>query len=378
MILRDEGRMYRAGVAELPLHGGKAPRWLFGRMVKLADAIVSIIIDEYGTRELIQRLSNPFFFQALSCVLGFDWHSSGTTTVTCSALKLAMKPVEHGVAVAGGKGSTSRKTPLEIPQIGELFNLSEAKVEDLKYASRMSAKVDNTAIQAGYQLYHHCIFITEEGDWSVIQQGMNPEIRKARRYHWLKGTFKTFVEEPHTAIVGEVSHENVLDMTSRQSEECRKISTDLVNDNPQHLKTILSDKPLNQETLLKWVPQSKVSLPLRLNLLSGVNWKALMKAYQTQPKNYEELLSLRGIGPSTVKALAMISGLIYGKPPSWKDPVKYSFTFGGKDGVPYPVNKKSMDEATAFLKKVVEEAKTESKEKTQALKRLQQYAPFTE
>lgn len=370
--------MQKTGVTELSLHGGKAPRWLFNRMVKLADVITAIIVEEYGPKEVIQRLSDPYFFQALSCVLGFDWHSSGTTTVTCSALKLALKRQEHRIAVAGGKGLTSRKVLTEIPQIGEFFDISDQKIDSLKYASRMSAKVDNTAIQAGYQLYHHCIFITDSGEWSVVQQGMNPEFRKARRYHWLSGTFKTFVEEPHTAIVGETIHKKVLDMTSKQSEECRKISTDLVKDNPQHLKSILSEKPLNQETLLKWLPQPETPPPQHLNLLKTVNWNALMKAYQAQPKNYEELIFLRGIGPSTVKALAMISGLIYGKPPSWKDPIKYSFTFGGKDGVPYPVNQKSMDEATNFLKKVVEETKIETKEKTQALKRLIKYNPFTE
>ena len=370
--------MHRTGVAELSLHGGKAPRWLFSRMVRLADAIVAIIVDEYGTKELIERLSDPYFFQALSCVLGFDWHSSGTTTVTCSALKLAIKPEEHGVAVAGGKGATSRKTPIEIPRIGETFNLSGSKVDRIRYASRMSAKVDNAAIQAGYQLYHHCIFITENGEWSVVQQGMNPQARKARRYHWLSGRFKTFVEEPHTAIVGETVHNRVLDMTSKQSEECRRISTDLVNDNPRHLKALLSDKPLNQATLHKWLSESEPTPPKHLNLLRSVNWNALMRAYQSQPKNFEELLSIRGIGPSTVKALAMISGLIYGKPPSWRDPVKYSFTFGGKDGVPYPVNRKAMDEATAFLRGVVDEAKTEAKEKTEALKRLRRFNPFHE
>ncbi len=370
--------MHKTGVTELSLHGGKAPRWLFNRMVKLADVIIAIIVEEHGTKELIQRLSDPYFFQALSCVLGFDWHSSGTTTVTCSALKLAMKPQEHGIAAAGGKGSTSRKTPIEIPQIGNLFNLPDPKTDSIKYASRMSAKVDNTAIQAGYQLYHHSIFITENGDWTVIQQGMNSQVRKARRYHWLSGTFKTFVDEPHTAIVGETVHEQVLDMTAKQSEECRKISTDLVRDNPIHLKPLLSDKPLNQETLLKWLPEGEAPPPKHLNLLRSVNWSALMRAYQSQPKNYEELISIKGIGPSTVKALAMICGLIYGKPPSWKDPVKFSFAFGGKDGIPYPVNRKSMDEATNFLRKVVDESKIETKEKTKALKRLTNYNPFSE
>jgi hypothetical protein len=177
--------MYRTGVANLPLHGGKAPSWLTGRMRKMAKEIASIIIDEQGSAKFIARLSDPFWFQAFGCVLAYDWHSSGVTTVVTGILKAALSPEEHGVAVCGGKGKTSRKTPSDIASVGKKFGFSQETINDLTYTSRMTAKVDNTAIQAGYQLYHHALLVTEDEKWVVIQQGMSDEDRSARRYHWL-------------------------------------------------------------------------------------------------------------------------------------------------------------------------------------------------
>ena len=214
--------MSKTGVANLPLHGGKAPRWLFKRMVSLSKGITDIIIFEYGREELLRRLSDPFWFQALSCVLGFDWHSSGCTTVTCGALKEAINPTEHGIAIAGGKGKKSRKTPNEIEEISENYNLSSKKIEELKYSSKMAAKVDNTAIQDGHNLYHHNIFISEDGVWTVVQQGLNSETNYARRYHWFSSHIRSFIYEPHEGIVGEKSEAKVLDMVSKKVNLVRK------------------------------------------------------------------------------------------------------------------------------------------------------------
>ncbi|MEM1722908.1 MAG: DUF763 domain-containing protein [Candidatus Jordarchaeales archaeon] len=359
--------MERSGVAELVLHDGTAPRWLFERMVKLAKPIVSIIVLEYGEEEFLRRIADPFWFQALSCVLGFDWHSSGTTTVICSALKSALDPKEHGLIATGGKGAASLKTPEEITRAGEVFGFSEGEVERLVYSSRMAAKVDNVAIQSGYTLYHHVMFISESGKWAVVQQGMNPTFKSARRYHWLSEKVASFVNEPHSGIIGDMMHERVLNMTAKESEECRKISLDLVKDNPLHLKSYFSAGG-TQRSLSEWIP--KINVPKRLNMRVSVNWEALRKAYEAQPENYEQLLAIRGIGPGTVRALALVSELVFGAPPSWKDPVKYSFAFGGKDGVPYPVDKKRMDDVTSFLERVVEEAKIDVKEKVELLKKL--------
>jgi len=228
--------MPKTGIANLPLHPGKAPRWLFKRMVLLSKGIVEVIIYEYGRDEFLRRISDPFWFQALSCVLGYDWHSSGTTTVTCGALKEAIDPEKFGLAIAGGKGKASRKTLSEVEKIGELYNLSTSSIDELQYSSRMAAKVDNTMIQDHYQLYHHVMILTEKSKWCIIQQGMHVNSKYARRYHWLSETFESFVCEPHNAIIGENKQETVLDMTAKQSMPAQKISVDLVNDNPLHLK----------------------------------------------------------------------------------------------------------------------------------------------
>ena len=368
--------MPKTGVANLPLHHGKAPRWLFKRMVALSKGITKVIIYEYGKDEFLRRISNPFWFQALSCVLGYDWHSSGCTTVTCGALKEAINSQEFGFAIAGGKGKASRKTLEEIEQIGDLYNLSTNAIKQLQYSSRIAAKVDNTAIQDGYNLYHHVLIFSENGRWAVIQQGLNSENNYARRYHWLSEQVKNFVCEPHNAIVGDEHQEKVLDMTSKQSITTQKISVDLVNENPQHLKHDWAKltKQENQQTLDSWVNPKSIMIKLPyLNMPRSINWKKMKEIYDIQPTNYEELLALSGVGPNTVRALALISDLIYGEKPSWEDPVKYSFTVGGKDGVPYPVDRNAMDESIEFLKIGIESANIGKKDKIQAFRRLHNF-----
>lgn len=370
--------MKKVGITELPLHYGKAPYWLIVRMRKLADQITTLIIDEYGQDELLRRLANPFWFQALSCVLGYDWHSSGTTTVTTAVLKKVLSPEEHGLGVAGGKGRFSRKAPQEIEKISEVFNLSTQKMEKLKYASRMSAKVDNTAIQSGYPLYHHAFFFSEKGKWIIIQQGMNVQDGTARRYHWISDKVKSFVEEPHSAICCDVKKENVLNMTARKSKESRKVCVDLINEGVRRVKKdLLSLRPFYQKSLREFLPSKskKDFLVHVLKMPKNVNWNALKKAYDFQPKNYEELIGIKGIGPSTVRGLALVSEIIYGSSPSWRDPVRFSFAYGGKDRVPRPVDRKAMDESIKFLDEVIKEAELKKKEKLQALKRLRSLIP---
>jgi len=365
----------RTGIAKLPLHYGKAPKWLTVRMIRLAREIVTIIVDEYGQDEFLQRISDPLWFQALGCVLGYDWHSSGVTTVLTGVLKSAVNPSEQGVAVCGGKGRVSRQAPMEISRVGEKFGFTTDRVNHLRYVSRMSAKVDNTAIQAGYPLYHHAFFITEGGKWAVVQQGMSVKDRTARRYHWIQGGFDSdnFVEEPHNAIVGDVRREVALDMTSRESGDCRKVSTDVAKEGPRKVTKMLSSiRPAYQKSLQEWIPGAswKEYAVDVLSLPRNINWKAVKMAYEFQPRNYEELLSMRGIGPATVRALALISELIYGEKPSWKDPVKYSFCVGGKDGVPFPVNKTTYDETIQILGNAVKQAKVGGKERINAIRRL--------
>lgn len=370
--------MRRTGYANLPLHTGKCPGWLFGRMKKLAGVVSEAVIYEHGQGGLLKRIADPFFFQALGCALGFDWHSSGLTTTVCGALKEGLDPEEHGVAVCGGKGRESRKTPGEIQQASELFSISTKKSERLVYSSKITAKVDNACIQDGYQLYHHAFFITEKGDWAVVQQGMNQSY--ARRYHWLSNKVKSYVEEPHEGICSDALGERVLNMVARESSQAREGSLALARENPAHLKKYL--RPIQQRSLEECFGTGveELSLPARhpvLDLDIGkAGMETLRKAWELQPENYEELVALRGVGPKTVRALALLSVLIHGSKASWRDPAKYSFAHGGKDGHPYPVDNENYDKSITLLRNALEEAKLERKEKYHAIKRLKDFLNY--
>ena len=363
----------KTGTANLPLHGGSAPPWLFKRMRLLAGEIVEALVYEHGQEEFLRRISDPHWFQAFSCVLGFDWHSSGTTTVTTGALKMAISPERHGIAVAGGKGRASRKTPADIQELGEAFSFEPQKVAELVRVSRMSAKVDNALVQDGYQLYHHAFFFTEKGEWAVVQQGMNYSY--ARRYHWLSDHVKSFVEEPHNAICSQRQEQAVLDLTAADSRENRKATLDIVRDGPSHLGLRQAQRSLLDFGDAKPKPVPELSMPRRHELIAPLDIdeagrKALYLAYELQPSSYEELIAIRGLGPKRIRALALISELVYGASPSWKDPAKFSFAHGGKDGTPFPVDRATYDRSIRILHEAVEEAKLDKKEKYEAIKRL--------
>jgi len=361
--------MPRAGISDLPLHGGDAPKWLFHRMVRLASAITDIMIDEFGTEDLLRRMADPFWFQAFSCVLGFDWHSSGTTTVTCGAMKVALED-HREVCVAGGKGRVSRDTPSEIAAWSERNGISVEQERRLVKASRMSAKVDSAAIQDGHQLYHHVILFDRRAHWTVVQQGMNGDSGYARRYQWSSCNLDAFVEEPHTGILGKPQL-SALDMTARESDASRRTSVDLVRDGIDHLKNQVVVVSKGQSTLSEWAGEK----PLKLHMPRDIDWEVLRKAYEFQPRNYEELIATEGIGPSTVRALALIGELVYGTKPSWKDPVKFSFTVGGKDGVPYPVDRQAMDKSIEVLRAGIASAKIGDKEKLDSINKLRRFVP---
>lgn len=310
-------------------------------------------------------MSDPFWFQSFGCVLGFDWHSSGVTTTVGGALKEGLKGLEKelGLVIAGGKGGTSRKTPSEIETFGEQLLLPQDKIRDLIYSSRMSAKVDTSALQDGFQLYHHNFIFTRKGDWAVFQQGMNTDLRAARRYHWLSSSLKDFVEEPHTAICTE-KKSNALDLTSKESRTTRYSNVELVMDNfPALLKDI---KKLDTLTLPKSHPIYPVNFDTkRLD-------KILRSINERKPEDFEKMLGLSGVGPKTILALTLISELVYGTKPSWKDPARYSFAHGGKDGFPYPVQKETYDQSIEILSIAIKKAKIENSEKIKALKALSQ------
>jgi len=351
----------RTGIANLPLHYGKVPPWLFDRMVKLAREITTAIITDFGPEEMLRRLSHPYWFQAFGCILGYDWHSSGVTTTLCGALKEGIKGLEKdlGLFIAGGKGKTSRRTPSEIEIWGDKISLDPAP---LIYASRMSAKVDSSAIQDGYQLYHHSFLFTTGGSWTVIQQGMNEGNRYARRYHWLGETVADFVNEPHSAILSEARGQ-ALNLVASESESARTTITDIVT----------SQKP--QSILADLKKLKTLNLPLHHPI--GVHdlhpeslSKILLSTYERQPNDFEQLIGLQGVGAKTIRALSLISELVYGVAPSYHDPARYSFAHGGKDGIPYPVDRKTYDQSIELLRKAINKTKLGIREKNEALNRL--------
>ena len=356
----------KTGSINLPLHGGKAPYWLFSRMVRLSREILSVIVSEFGPKEVLLRLSDPLWFQALGCILGFDWHSSGVTTTVCGSIKEAIKGSENdfGFFAAGGKGATSRKTPLEIEEAS--FKTGK-DFSELVYASKISAKVDNNALQDGYQLYHHCFFFTTDGgNWAVVQQGMNELNNFARRYHWHCSNVKDFVCEPHTAICSN-GKTDVINLIDKTSESARHIITELSNEKPE--KIIKDIRSLFEENY------SHHSFPKRhqiiLNDIETTRMKKIfLSTYESKPKDFEKLLALKGVGPKTIRSLALISELIYKTPYSIKDPARFSFAHGGKDGIPYPVDRENYEKSIEILNIALKNSKINKTDKIKALKRL--------
>ncbi len=355
------GSATRTGIANLPLHYGKVPPWLFGRMSKLAREITIFIVTEFGPAEMLRRMSDPHWFQAFGCVLGYDWHSSGVTTTLCGALKEGLRGMERelGLFVAGGKGRTSRQTPAEIERFGQAIS---ADASGLVYASRMAAKVDNSALQDGYQLYHHTFLFTTDNSWAVVQQGMNEVNRYSRRYHWLGEAVDDFVCEPHAAICSQERGE-ALNLVAAESAATRTtIATISTEEKPE--KALQDIKTLKT---LDLPPRHHISLqdihPDRLG-------KSFALIYERQPEGFEELLSLEGVGPKTIRALSLISELVYGVPASFRDPVRYSFAHGGKDGYPFPVDRETYDKSIELLAQAVNKARIDNIEKREALRRL--------
>lgn len=358
----------KTGTATLPLHGGKAPAWLFARMRLLAREITLAIVSEYGPEEMLRRLSDPVWFQAFGAVLGFDWHSSGVTTTICGALKDGLGGLEHesGLIVAGGKGGVSRKTPREIESAAASGALA-VEPRGLVYASRMAAKVDSSGLQDGYQIYHHSFFFTRRGHWAVVQQGMNDMNRKARRYHWLSDTMTDYVVEPHAAIASQAPAGAVLNMVSRGSSAAQQVVTRLSHEPP--------DRILSRLRRLK-----RLSMPARhaveLRDIHPENLaKVFLSTYERQAEDFETLLGLPGVGPKTIRALALIAELVYDTPASRSDPALFSYAHGGKDGFPYPVDRDTYDQNTELLRKAVSQAKLGRTERLDALRRLARAAP---
>lgn len=346
----------KKGHADLPLHYGTVPAWLATRMSLLGGAISEAIVMEYGRSEYLQRLSDPFWFQSLGCVLGMDWHSSGITTSVMNALKKSvnLRSRELGIYICGGRGKSSRKTPEELLLIADRTGLNGA---ELVRSSKLSAKVDNTAVQDGYQLYLHSFIVTSEGEWAVIQQGMNPQTRMARRYHWLSTSLDSFTEEPHTSICGH-NHGLILNLTDREAAPTKSGILDITRENPV--------KVLREASLIMPQRHDVRGEDINLKRLGA----ALILAHETHPEDIESLLLLPGVGPRTLQSLTLVSEVIHGTPSRFSDPARFSFAHGGKDGHPHPVPTKVYDRTIEVLDNAIQRAKLGDKDKSEALKNL--------
>jgi uncharacterized protein len=379
----------KRGTVNLPLHHGQAPSYLVKRMIKLSSAISTIIIEENGSKEFFKRISDPLWFQAFGCVLGFDWHSSGLTTVVTGVLKQSLNSEQHRITISGGKGKNSTKPRYEIKTLAEKnYNLSTSKINHLLYASKMSAKIDNSAIQDGFNLYHHMIFFDEDGNWTIIQQGLNEKYKLARRYHWISDNLINYIIEPHKGIIGQERIPLCLNMTSKEAEENRKSCVDLVKEGSNSIQSYIYKimETNTFEKLDKWISlnrlhsdgnnfvEQRYSQIEKYEMPRKINWKTMDELYDISPTNYEHLISQNGVGPSTVRALALISEIIYGNRASWSDPVKYNYAHGGKDGVPYPIARNTYDNSIKYLSEAINGSEIEKIEKISSLKRLSMYS----
>lgn len=357
--------MKRSGTADLPLHYGHVPPWLYERMSKLGFAIVETIVEEYGTDEVVRRLSDAFWFQSLGAVMGMDWHSSGITTSVMGALKRVINPnsKELGIYICGGKGKHSVQTPAELLKLGDRFGLN---AQELVHASKLSAKVDNTAIQDGFQLYAHNFIVSESGNWAVVQQGMNEKNKTARRYHWHSAHIRSFVEEPHTAICG-INQGEILNLTAREAAASREGIMEISRHEP--------DKFMRELVSLKMPAHHEVrQKDVNIKRLGSILWLA----HEQQPQTFEDLLLLKGVGPRTLQSLTLVSEVIHGSSSRFNDPARFSFAHGGKDGHPFPVPLKVYDETIAILRKGIEKARIGRSEQATALKKLHEIAASAE
>ena len=357
--------MKRSGSADLPLHNGSVPKWLYERMAKLGFAITEAIIEEYGKKEFLSRMSDPFWFQSFGAVMGMDWHSSGITTSVMGALKRAISPYskELGIYIAGGKGKFSRDTPKELMLVSEQTGLNG---NDLVRVSKLSAKVDNTAVQDGFQLYIHNFIVSNEGDWTVVQQGMREGDAMARRYHWHSEHVKSFVEEPHSGICGE-NQGPILNLTAAEANTTRNKMLDITHEKPELMMQEIQHLVMPGHHDVR-------SEDVNLKRLGTVLWLA----HDAQPKDFEELLMLEGVGPRTVQSLALVSEVIHGTPSRFKDPARFSFAHGGKDGHPFPVPTKTYDEVISTLQKAVQRAKIGQNDKAEAIRKIHEIATRAE
>jgi hypothetical protein len=359
--------MKRSGVADLPLHGGRVPPWLAERMTRLGTAISESVLYHYGASELLSRLSDPFWFQALGCVMGMDWHSSGITTSVMGALKHGLNPRAHelGIYVCGGRGKHSRKTPDELRAVADRESLDG---DELARTSRLTAKIDNNAIADGFQLYLHSFVVNKAGEWTVVQQGMNDSTGVARRYHWHSATVRDFTSDPHTAIVGEsVLEGSIMNLVDNRAKPAQTALLEIARENPERTLREVSRliMPAHHDVREKDVDLKRLGAVLAV-------------AYERQLRDFASLLLLENLGPRTLQSLALIAEVVHGTPTRFADPARFSFAHGGKDGHPFPVPLKTYDESLSILRRALQQAKVGQTDKIDGFGRLDRFTRMVE
>ena len=353
--------MKRSGTADLPLHGGRVPAWLAQRMTKLGTAISEAVVYHYGRPELLSRLSDPFWFQALGCVMGMDWHSSGITTSVLGALKRGLNPRadELGIYVCGGRGRHSRRTPDELRALADKLSLDG---DSLVRTSRLTARVDNNAVADGFHLYLHGFVLSREGDWAVVQQGMNNASGLARRYHWHSASVRDFTLAPHAAIVGEPQG-TIMNLVDAQARSVQNALLSIVQEKPE--KTLAEARkltlPLHHEVRAQNVDLKRLGAVLAL-------------AYEREFSDFAALLLMETLGPRTLQSLALVAEVVHGTPSRFDDPARFSFAHGGKDGHPFPVPLKTYDQSLSVLRRALDQAKLGNTEKIEGFQRLDQFS----
>lgn len=367
----------RTGHADLPLHVGTVPKWLADRMMQMGTLIVESIIENFGKKEVLVRLSDPLWFQSLGAVMGMDWHSSGITTSVMYALKRGInsRAREFGLCICGGRGKYSRKTPDELQFLADATGLDGTKLIN---SSKLVAKVDSTAVQDGFQLYMHNFILSSEGDWTVVQQGMNVNTKTARRYHWSSENLRSFIEEPHSGITGE-SEGLILNLTDRHAKSTRERILSFTKENPDRMISEIKNIMKHENSIHEINKQRTITMPAHHDVKAeDVNLKrlgaVLATAYEAEPKDFESLLLTQGLGPRTIQSLTLVSEIIYGTPSRFEDPARFSFAHGGKDGHPFPVPLKVYDESIRVLHESIARSKLGYKDKSECIKRLHKTA----
>ena len=349
--------MINAGSMGLPLHFGKMPSWFTERMGLMGNAIVESVVDNYGKSEVLTRMSDPNWFQALGAVMGMQWNSSGVTAAVLGSLKPQINPKANdlGLYILGGKGKYGWSVPNQVRRISDKHNLNG---DELAKSSQLTSRVDNNAVQDGYNLYQQYFIVTDEGEWTSITQGMNKNTRRARRYHWHSPTVKSFVETPHTGIVGEKG-QPVLNLTDSKADMLRTNMVGLTKEKPSEVLGYYKDIVMPNRHDVREEDVNMTRLGSVLNM-----------AYNSDIENFEDLVMMKGVGPRTLKSLAMVSEVVHGDASRFEDPARFSFAIGGKDGRPHPIDTKAMDETINMLQTSVDKSKLGDKDKSRAIKRL--------